>query len=172
MRAKSPRVHRSSFRVLRSDVRSAGWPRSPRDRTLPTAGSPTASKSGLQRDPASRHGTKHFRDPRFRGRSACFADHYSSIRAVLVETTSETRARKLMELAQHPAVVGASKRSGLYWFTISPRFAGPASGESANRALLSYLDRPKMVLNAIWALSDRSLHALGNSENSAHILDA
>jgi hypothetical protein len=89
------------------------------------------------------------------------------IRAVLVETTSEARARKLMELAQHPAVVGASKRSGLFWLTISPLFAEPVVSESANRALPSYLDKPAIVLNPIWALPDRSLHALGDVENTA-----
>jgi len=61
------------------------------------------------------------------------------IRAVLVETTSEARARKLMELAQHPAVVGASKRSGLFWFTISPLFADPVVSDSANRVLPAYI---------------------------------
>lgn len=89
------------------------------------------------------------------------------IRAVLVETTSETHARKLMELAQHPAVVGASNRSGLYWFTIFPLFVEPAASKSANRALPSYLDRPAIVLNPIWVLPDQSLHALGDAESSA-----
>ena len=90
------------------------------------------------------------------------------IRAVLVETISEARARKLMELAQHSAVVGASKRSGLFWFTISPLFAEPIVSKSANRAVPSYLDKPEIVLNLIWALPDQSLHALGDAENSIH----
>ncbi len=88
------------------------------------------------------------------------------IRAVLVETTGEARARKLMELAEHPAVIGASKRSGLFWFTISPLFAEPLASKSANRTLPSYLDKPEMVLTRIWALPDQDLHALGE-ENSA-----
>ena len=44
------------------------------------------------------------------------------IRAVLVETTTEERARKLMELAEHPAVIGTGRRSALSWFIISPLF--------------------------------------------------
>jgi len=72
-----------------------------------------------------------------------------------------------MELAQYPAVVGASKRSGLFWFTISPLFAEPVISESANRALPSYLEKPSIVLNPIWALPDQSLHALGDTETSA-----
>ncbi len=70
-----------------------------------------------------------------------------------------------MELAQHPAVVGASKRSGLFSFTISPVFADRAVSESTTRSLSSYLDRPERVLNLIWARPDRSLHALGDGEN-------
>ena len=89
------------------------------------------------------------------------------IRAVLVETTSEQRARKLMDLAQHPAVVGASKRSALFWFTISPLFAEPLVNKSADRTVPSYLDKPEIVLNPIWALPDQSLHTLGDAENSA-----
>src|SRR5579871_1068166 len=95
---------------------------------------------------------------------AAFGVH--PIRAVLVETTSEARARKLMELAQHSAVVGESKRSGLFWFTISPLFAEPVVSKSANRALPSYLDNPSIILSPIWALPDQSLHALGDVENS------
>jgi hypothetical protein len=60
------------------------------------------------------------------------------IRAVLVETTDEPRARKLMELAQHPAVIGDGKRSSLFWFAISPLFAAPidtTSGKSHSEYL-------------------------------------
>src|SRR5437867_4373252 len=35
------------------------------------------------------------------------------IRAVLIETTDESRARKLMELVEEPIVIGANKRSAL-----------------------------------------------------------
>ena len=52
------------------------------------------------------------------------------IRAVLIETTDEPRARKLMELAQHPAVIGEGKRASLFWFTISPLLATPRSASS------------------------------------------
>jgi hypothetical protein len=48
------------------------------------------------------------------------------IRAVLIETTDEPRARKLMELAQHSAVIGGGKRPSLFWFVISPLFTTPA----------------------------------------------
>jgi hypothetical protein len=72
-----------------------------------------------------------------------------------------------MELAQYPAVVGASKRSALFWFTISPLFAEPLASKSTNRTVPSYLDKPEMVLKPIWALPDQSLHALGDAENSA-----
>ena len=74
------------------------------------------------------------------------------IRAVLVETTDEPRARKLMELAQHPAVIGPGQRSALFWFAISPLFA-------------TYMDHPVVVLNEIWALPDRSLHQLSDTKN-------
>jgi hypothetical protein len=72
-----------------------------------------------------------------------------------------------MELAQHPAVVGASKRSALFWFTISPLFAEPLASKSANRTIPSYLDKPEIILNPIWALPDQTLHSLADAENSA-----
>src|ERR1700687_2871242 len=67
------------------------------------------------------------------------------IRAVLIETTDELRARKLMELAEHPAVIGAGKRSSLFWFIISPLFT--ASTDAANeKPLPGYLARPALIL--------------------------
>ena len=48
------------------------------------------------------------------------------IRAVLIETTDEPRARRLMELAQNPAVIGARKRSAVFWFTIASVHVPPA----------------------------------------------
>jgi hypothetical protein len=42
------------------------------------------------------------------------------IRGVLVEAPDEIRGRRLMELATHPLVCGQAKRTGLFWFTISP----------------------------------------------------
>ena len=87
------------------------------------------------------------------------------IRAVLVETTTEDRARKLMELAQHPAVIGARKRAALFWFIISPLFTTLAeSGDHQNTPL--YLSHPEIVLNPLWALPDLTMHALDDSENS------
>jgi len=90
------------------------------------------------------------------------------IRAVLIETTDEARARKLMDLAKHPAVIGAGKRSSLFWFTISPLFTAPtdANGE---KPLPGYLERPTVILDRLWALPDVTMHGLGDAENSAGI---
>jgi hypothetical protein len=86
------------------------------------------------------------------------------IRAVLIETTDEPRARKLMELAQHPAVVGGGKRSSLFWFAISPLFT--MSDEVKGRKAVSiYLNRSCVVLDRLWALHDISMHSLRDIEN-------
>ena len=85
------------------------------------------------------------------------------IRAVLVETTDEARARKLMELVSHPLVLGPGKRAGLFWFSISSLLV--ASGEAPTAASL-YLDQPELIFESIWALPDHSLHALTDQENS------
>src|SRR5260370_31517931 len=76
-----------------------------------------------------------------------FAVH--PIRPVLIETTDESRARKLMELAQHPAVIGAGKRTSLFWFSISPLFTAPID---AGKPLPGYLKRPEVSLHRFWAL--------------------
>ena len=86
------------------------------------------------------------------------------IRAVLIETTTEARARKLMELAEHPAVIGAGKRSALFWFAISPLFSAPDAGNGQH--LATYLLRPELVLDRLWALPDMTMHGLGDAENS------
>jgi hypothetical protein len=83
------------------------------------------------------------------------------IRAVLVETTDETRGRKLMEMVNHPLVAGPSRRSGLFWFTISQLFAEP---DDESRAPIC-LERPGVIFDKIWALPDRTLHALTHFEN-------
>jgi hypothetical protein len=90
------------------------------------------------------------------------------VRAVLIGTTSEARARKLMELARHPLVCGPGKRAGLSWLTISPLFTYPAPTQHrwARHALRSYLDQPEVIVNRIWALPDRTMHALGDAEDS------
>ncbi len=85
------------------------------------------------------------------------------VRDVLVETTEEQRAIRLMQLAEHPLVSGAGKRAGLFWFCISPLFTDPEKGSPLPR----YLATPEAVLYPIWALLDRTLHALGDAENSA-----
>lgn len=87
------------------------------------------------------------------------------IRAVLVETTDELRARKLMELAEHPGVIGHGKRSALFWFTISEIFNGASRG-AATKPIAIYLERPATVLDQMWALPDRTLHSLTDCENS------
>ena len=87
------------------------------------------------------------------------------VRAVLVETTDETRGKKLMELVGHPLVAGPGKRAGLFWFSISPLFTDP----TADSPIPHYLDRPDLVFDPIWALPDRSLLALGDSDNSSAV---
>lgn len=86
------------------------------------------------------------------------------IRAVLIETTDESRARKLMELAQQAGVIGEGKRTALFWFAISPLFTAPTDiGNGRN--LATYLLRPEQVLDRIWALPDLTMHGLGDVEN-------
>jgi hypothetical protein len=87
------------------------------------------------------------------------------IRAVLVETTVENRARRLMELVHHPLVCGRAKRAGLFWFTISSLLADSAPITTSIRPLPHYLVKPEVVFDPIWALPDESMHALGDDEN-------
>ncbi len=87
------------------------------------------------------------------------------IRAVLVETTDEPRARKLMELALHPAVIGAGQRSALFWFAISPLFMAPTDADSLP-TVARYLLGPEVVLDRLWALPDLTMHSVGDVENS------
>lgn len=87
------------------------------------------------------------------------------IRAVLVESTDEPRARKLMELASSSQVIGTIKRAGLFWFLISPLFAAP-SGSTDGERLPGYLVRPQLVLEPLWALPDLTLHSITDAENS------
>jgi hypothetical protein len=89
------------------------------------------------------------------------------IRAVLIETKDEARAKQLMNLVHHPLVCGPNKRSGLFWFTISPLLAETSINPQHTRSLPRYLNEPEVVLDPIWALPDRSMHALGDSENFA-----
>jgi hypothetical protein len=87
------------------------------------------------------------------------------VRAVLVETTDESRARRLMQLVHHPLVCGGGKRAGLFWFTISSLFADSEPVAKSVRPLPHYLVQPEVVFDPIWALPDQSMHALGDSEN-------
>ena len=87
------------------------------------------------------------------------------VRAVLVETTDEARGKRLMDLVNHPLVSGSAKRTGLFWFTISPLFTDPLDGAAVPR----YLSQPELVLDPIWALPDRAMQALGDSENSSAV---
>jgi hypothetical protein len=89
------------------------------------------------------------------------------IRAVLIETTDESRARKLMEIAQSPAVIGAGKRTALFWFIISPLLSAPAAGGDGDRQLPGYLLRPEVIMDRLWALPDLTLRSLEDSENSS-----
>jgi hypothetical protein len=88
------------------------------------------------------------------------------IRAVLIETTDEPRARKLMELVQSPSVIGAGTRSALFWFAISPLFITPPDKRDGPQPA-SYLERPELVLDRLWATADLTLHSLSDAENSA-----
>jgi Replication-relaxation len=80
------------------------------------------------------------------------------VRAVLIETTDEKRARKLMQLVNHPLVCGTGKKAALFWFTISSLFAAPG-------AVGQYLDNSGIAFDPIWALPDRSRHSICDSEN-------
>ena len=91
------------------------------------------------------------------------------IRAVLVETTDEPRARKLMQLAQHAGVIGAAKRSSLFWFIISPLFTARTDTAGGNQ-IAAYLPRPELVLDPLWVLPDATMQGLGDAENSAREL--
>jgi hypothetical protein len=84
------------------------------------------------------------------------------IRAVLIETTDEKRARRLMELVNHPLVCGPGKRAGLFWFSISQLFTETVDGSP----LPKYLDHPAIIVDPIWALPDRAMRSLTDSENS------
>jgi hypothetical protein len=83
------------------------------------------------------------------------------IRAVLVETTDEARGQKLMQLVNHPLVAGPARRAGLFWFSISPFFTDLGEGSLLPR----YLERPGVIFDQIWALPDRTLHAVLDSDN-------
>jgi hypothetical protein len=104
-------------------------------------------------------GYYHFIKKQQKHRSA-FGVH--PIRAVIVETTDEARGKKFMELAGHPLVAGPGKRAGLFWFSISPLFTDPGADSPIPR----YLNQPELIFELIWALPDRSLHTLGDTENS------
>lgn len=86
------------------------------------------------------------------------------VRAVLVETTDEARGKRLMELATHPLVCGQAKRSGLFWFSISPLFTDAAP--DSVRPIARYLSEPQIIFQRIWALPDRTMLRLGDAENS------
>jgi hypothetical protein len=86
------------------------------------------------------------------------------IRAVLIETTDESRARKLMDLAQDAVVLGEGKRTALFWLVISPLFTTPT--DARIKSVPNYLDRPTVVLDRLWALPDQTMRALTDAENS------
>ena len=69
-----------------------------------------------------------------------------------------------MELSQHPAVIGAGKRSALFWFCISPLFSEPADA-GYGQHIATYLLRPELVLDRLWALPDLTMHRLCDLEN-------
>ena len=84
------------------------------------------------------------------------------MRAVLIETVDESRARRLMELVKLPAVIGESKRSSLFWFAISPLFTAAAPTGPA-----TYLLSPEAILKRVWALPDLAMLSLSDQEIAA-----
>jgi len=87
------------------------------------------------------------------------------VRAVLIETSDEARARRLMQLVNHPLVCGAGKRAGLFWFTLSSLFAETETANRTPRPIARYLDRPETAFDLIWALPDLTMHGLADVEN-------
>ncbi len=89
--------------------------------------------------------------------------------AVLVETTGEPRARKLMEQVRSSAVSGSGAPASVFWFTISPLFTAVLDVGDEQR-LPACLVRPEMVFEPLWVALDFTRHALG--ENSQGEADA
>jgi hypothetical protein len=87
------------------------------------------------------------------------------VRAVLIETSDEARALRLMQLVNHPIECGAAKRAGLFWFTLSSLFAETETENPTHRTLRRYLGRPETALEPIWALPDLTMHILTDTEN-------
>jgi hypothetical protein len=85
------------------------------------------------------------------------------IRAVLIETTDEPRARKLMELVTSTTVIGNSKHTGLFWFIVSPIFTSQPGSD--DNPIATYLSSPEVVINRLWATADTMLHGLNDPEN-------
>ena len=88
------------------------------------------------------------------------------VRAVLIETKDESRARRLMQLVHHPLVCGQNKRCGLFWFTISAALADPGADSNEAPGSPPYLKERQIIFDTIWALPDFTLHALTDRENS------
>jgi hypothetical protein len=103
----------------------------------------------------------HFFVKRYQKHKEAFGVH--PIRSVLIETPTETRARRLMELVNDPFVSGNGKRVGLFWFTISDLLNQPLRESSGRKA---YLDEPGLIIQKIWALPDATMHAIIDGENS------
>ncbi len=53
----------------------------------------------------------------------------------------------------------------LFWFIISPLFTAPADACDGQH-VATYLLRPELVLDRLWALPDLTLHTLRDAENS------
>ena len=71
-----------------------------------------------------------------------------------------------MDLAQEPVVMGNSKRSGLFWFAISPLFTGTVKTADNGKDLAIYQKRPEIILDRLWALPDFTMLSLSDPENS------
>ena len=86
------------------------------------------------------------------------------VRAVLIEAPDESRARKLMELVEHAAVIGQGKHCMLFWFCISPLLIAPTDGPDGMPER-RYLSEPQVMLERLWATPDLALHSLADVEN-------
>jgi hypothetical protein len=71
-----------------------------------------------------------------------------------------------MALAEEPVVMGNSKRSGLFWFVISPLFTAATKKSEGGSDIAIYQQRPEIIVDRLWALPDLSMHSLSDSENS------
>lgn len=82
------------------------------------------------------------------------------IKAVLTETIDDEWAERLRQAAGH-VIVSGNTPSPLFWFTTSRLFTEEQNVSGISRALPTYLHRPDIVLQKIWASPvNDTLHSL------------